>query len=317
MIDLVLDAELGESKRREYDIDEARKKLLGSCEPKEIHTLVDLTVDGTHVHKNYMEYLETCYDRHYGYVLSPDMIWYTILSELSIHIKNNAEHYRILFTDSLDKKEISVACMDWEELPFIITDELKKVVPTDVDAFLPKFSTSNAESIFAANVAFCDAVSPFYSYSMYMCGYPSARIRGTKEDWIGVATSVAKVAGLLDLVDEEYFSKVVETIDTIIDSLDSPEDHVEFYKDIFTVKRCGSGGQTEVFGWFTNFFMETPRIRYTYNYSTHISEMDFRNLSTKKDYKISTGIFGSTLNENILTPNYGRFLFELEDKDVK
>ena len=107
MIEINLDASL-EEVTRIYDGDGKRKALLSACEPTVKHKLVDVTVDGDFYHKNYMEYLENCYDRHYGYVISPDMVWYTLLSELAIHIKNNAEHYRDLFTDSDEKKEISV-----------------------------------------------------------------------------------------------------------------------------------------------------------------------------------------------------------------
>lgn len=60
----------------------------------------------TLLHKNLMHYLTLAWYNHFSVVISPDMIFYTILCELAEQIKSDPDAYRHLFTDSTDKKEI-------------------------------------------------------------------------------------------------------------------------------------------------------------------------------------------------------------------
>ena len=76
----------------------------------------DNIIEGVY-HKNYLEYLELCWASHRGAHLTPDIFWYTILSELSLIVNKDPENYRHLFTDSPEKKTIVVLTEDPVELP--------------------------------------------------------------------------------------------------------------------------------------------------------------------------------------------------------
>ena len=95
------------------------------------------------------------------------MIWFDLLCELSLLTKKNPKTYRSLFSETEEKQEISVLTDDPELIPMTsIMAELKGRVPTDTALFSPRFTTSTEKSIFANSVAFADAVSPYYNYSV-------------------------------------------------------------------------------------------------------------------------------------------------------
>ncbi len=203
-------------------------------------------VHGNIRHKSYLYYLQLAWSRHYGVVFSPDVLWFTVLNELSTHIKDNAKDYATLFTSNTNgKTDICIPTSDAELIDLdVIKMELVKLIPTDVSPFLLKFSTSNEASQMAFNAVFADAMTPFYSYSMYMCGITKVLVLGEIEDWLRIREAIGSLAGILTKINTEYFAKVAHIVDTIIDSYSEP--NKEFWKDIFRLDRCGSGGQVEV-----------------------------------------------------------------------
>ncbi len=301
---------------------EDKLDLVGSC-GKEA-PLTEPTPDTQFYHINYMGYLQRCYNGHHGYVLSPDMIWYTLMCEFAGHIKKNVEEYRAIFSEEMDMQEISVEQCSTEEFMKKIVAGLAGKVPVDIDTFFPEFTTSTEGSTFATMTAFADAVSPYYSYSMYMCGYPCVDVRGTKEDWEKIYVSFATIINTLFNVKSEYVGNVEKIIKTIISSFDADEEtpldfFPDFFRDIFGVERCGSGSQETVTGWFASLYMETPKIGFVHNYSTHISQVTYKNLTTDERFKISTGIFGSDLEQvkyrgyNMCVPKFGRMVHNITE----
>lgn len=272
---------------------------------------VIMNVNGTHQHLNYLSYLELCWANHYSIVLKPDHIWQILLTEIATHIKNNAEKYRHLFTDSNEKKEITVSTADPYVLPLHeVTKQLKDLVPVGTEDFLLNFTTSTEMSRFAFNAAFCDAMSPYYSYSMLMCAFPKIRVEGTEEDWTKMLTSIKNLRTFFEL--SNYFTKVENNIKNIISALQNNDG--EIFKTMFTLVRCGSGSQTELDGWIKDFFNLTKAVRpgYVSNYPTATSIVEYKNLSTGKEYVMRVGLFSSSFDENqeFLLPEYGYAVYE-------
>ncbi len=268
------------------------------------HDISDLNAH----HTNYMEYLLRCWSSHYGVVLTPDIFWFTILNEVAIIIREAPDKYRALFTDKPDKTEILVPGTDPAVLNIedIIT-ALKGLVPSNVEAFLPDFTTSTATSKLAMNAAFCDAVSPFYSYSMYLCGITRVDIRGEKADWQKVAESVAYVGGLLSDITASlapYFKRVTKILDRIYNPTK------EFMSAMIDFPTCGSGSQIEATGWFTELFVKQPRPAYPGNYSTHIATVNYKvKWEPNSDFALRTGVFSSAIDGNgFLVPSFNRIV---------
>lgn len=261
--------------------------------------------NGEAYHQNYLYYLQKCWGEHLGIVITPEIIWYTLLCEIAALVKENPEQYRQLFTNSTDKKEILVEGGDIILPLGKIVAELRKLVPTDIATFLPQTSTLTPHSLFAQYAAFCDICSPYYDYSMFMCGIPKIDIRGTKEDYQLITYHWDNVSELIGK--SEWTEKVKLTLNRIVEELENPE----FWKDIFALERCGSGGQVEVIGWFSDLYRIEPSIRFVGNYTTGISIVNYKNISTNKNYSLNSGLFYSKMEGDFLVPEFG---FVVEEK---
>jgi len=270
---------------------------------------------GPHRHRNYLNYLQRAWGSHYGIVISPDIIWHILLSEMGVHIKNNSEFYRTLFTASDKKVEIVVPTADPQliDLNLIVT-ELKKLVPTNIDLFLPEFTSTTASSSLAFMAVFADAMTPYYNYCMYLCGIPKIKILGEKSDWEKIITNLTEMKVLLNKnkKNADYFDKVIEIVEKITGNYEMID--VEFLKNIFSLKRCGSGGQVEASGWATDLFMKKPQVRYVENYPTCISKVPYTLLETQQKFELCYGLFSSVEEDGFIIPDFGFIINEIKTK---
>jgi hypothetical protein len=83
----------------------------------EVSNITESTVpqspsDNLLMHKNFMHYLTLAWFNHFSVILSPDIIFYTILAEVADEILTEPDTYRHLFTDSFDKKIILTETSD-------------------------------------------------------------------------------------------------------------------------------------------------------------------------------------------------------------
>lgn len=269
---------------------------------------------GDAYHQNYMSYLERCWSDHLIAVITPDIIWYTILCELTLLVKENVETYRPLFTDSGEKKTITVLTGDPVVIPLSsLIEKLRDLVPTNIDMFLPRFSTSNERSTLAKYAAFCDMVSPYYDYCMKLCGIPFVRIDGTKEDYEELLNSWNKIYGTLTNIKSNDFkmfswaTKVTSLLSNILANLDN----ADFWKKMFYLDKCGSGGDKVVCGWWKDFYRVQPSPAYPHNFSTHISDVSYKFLDTGQDFIMKSGLLYSKLEDDgLLVPEFGRIVYE-------
>lgn len=269
-------------------------------------------INGEYRHTNYLEYLQMAWGSHHGIVLSPDIFWFILLNESASHIKDNSEHYRGLFTTSPEgKTNIVVPTSDPQLISLdLITDELKKLVPTDIDIFIPKFSTSTPASAFAFKAAFADAMSPYYNYMMFMCGISKIQLQGTNEDWNKLSEGIDKLKSLLNK-DENitaYFDKIKGISNSIISELETP--NVNFWKDMFNLERCGSGGQVDVKGWIVDLYIKKPRPAYVNNFPTNAAKVSYTLLNTNQKFELKYGLFSSNVEDGFLVPDFGYIINE-------
>jgi hypothetical protein len=252
-------------------------------------------------HKNFLEYLEYCWGNHLGVVIKPDIIWHILLCELSLIVKSDSEKYRHIFTTSNEKKEITVISGDLITMPVVdLFNLLKKEIPTNTDDFLPEFTTSGIRSRHAFYTSFCDMCSPFYDYSMKMCGIPLIDVQGTSEDYLLMSQKWNNLSKLFTN-HKVYMNKVQKTLDDCFANLSN----VSWWTEMFKLEECGSGHQVEIFGWITDLFLKTPEIRYSKNFSSCVSSFDYTQLDTGKKYKMQDGLFFSRKEEDFLVPNFG------------
>jgi len=257
-----------------------------------------------HYHLNYMQYLYKCWSDHLGIVVTPDIIWYTLLCEVASLVKQQPEEYRHLFSTYSEKKEIVIPNSD----PVVMSLEtlivaLKDVVPIETSAFFPEFSTRTLKSFHAFQAAFCDMCSPYYNYSMYLCNIPKVDVKGTLEDWKYLLDKWKK----LPICQSNWTQTVADVLNQLVENFNSEN----FWKTIFSVKHCGSGGQIEVIGWFSKLFREIPRVKYVENFSNHVSIVKYKQINFNKNYKMSVGLFTSKLEDDFMIPDFSLVVHEI------
>lgn len=271
-------------------------------------------------HSNYLAYLEFCWAYHYVPVLTPDTLWFTLLNEIASVIRENPEVVRELFSESKEKRTIVVPSMDPEVIPLdLIIDQLKRLVPSGADNYLPTFSTTTPASRFAHHAAFCDAVSPYYSYSMYLCGLPAIRIEGSVDDYIKVVESWRKLPKLLSSQFPTFFAHVQATLENVVIALEgarsdrplAQENARNWFKGMFEAKNCGSGHQIELDGWIVRLHRKQPKgPRYASNFESQVAKVDYKAIDTGREFSMLYGLFSSHLVDGIAQPLFSPIVFE-------
>ena len=300
----IKDKHPGRSSRRSR----ARENLIQALRRKEL-TYVEDNLTGTHHHVGYLQYLETCWANHCGAVFSPDYLWYDLLCELGTIVSLDPEKYRPLFSTSSEKQQIIVPSASLTVVPLdLITIELRKKVPTDMDTFLPSFTTMTERSLFAQYAAFADMVSPYYEYMMYACGIPFVDVRGEPADYRKMLESWTKISELITGHDK-YFARVGVLLKTITAQLTDPE----FWKGMFALQRCGSGGQEVVAGWFQQIYREHKGIRFPESFPDHLAKVKYLQMDTNINYEMRNGLLSSKIegDRNLLVPEFGHVVFSV------
>ena len=263
-------------------------------------------------HEGYLNYLASAWCNHYSIVLRPDDIWYIILNEPTSIISKTPNEYASLFTTTQDKKqEISVSTDNVETIdPDLVIYELKKYVPSDIDSFIPTFSTSTIMSKLAMNVSFCDMVSPYYSYSTFLCGIPNIRIEGEIDDWKIIVKQLNVLSSLFPDNIKKYLSKCLFEIGNIIEAIIT--DDVNYFEKIVKLNPCGSGHEFSMNGWILNFLnRNNSNSIQLEGLPPHFSNMKYTNLETKRKFILYCGLFYSKIEDEFLIPEYNAFRIEI------
>lgn len=245
-------------------------------------------VVGDRFYHGYLEYLEECWSYHRGIVLTPDILWQTLLGEIAAVVLENPASYRSLFSREEGKQEILVPGRpdnpDWIGR---VMESLRGLVPVDTGRFLPQFSTSTPLSQLAQNTLFCQMVSPYYSYSVFACGIPAVEVRGERADWYRLIQHWADLKGYFP-EHEDYFDRTGRLLAEITTRTDRA-----FWAGMFTMERCGSGSERVASGWWLDLYREQPRLAKTCNFPNGLGRVDFRDLTEQKEYQLITGLLSS------------------------
>jgi hypothetical protein len=255
------------------------------------------------------------YSSHDNIIIAPHDLWYIVLCEIASIIKNNVEAARFLFTTSEEKTTITIPTDDVTELPIeILFMELKKVVPANINLFIPNFSTHTTDSRIACMASFCDAMQVYYEYMTFCCGIHAVEIRGTVEDWELFKTSVGQISGLLGHIPKttDYFQRVNSHINNIIASLTvmSEEEKINFYANFFKQNNIGSGGEVIIDGWITDFYFEKCSLPKIENFSLNLSCIPYKNLNTGREFVAVYGSFSQTVEDSFKGIKYDNFIYE-------
>jgi hypothetical protein len=201
--------------------------------------------------------------------LRPDTIWYAIVHEVGVHVKQNSEQYAGLFTDTPGVQQTIEVRHDglrydapspWNEAIPLFYGQLEERIGTDkCELFVPKFTTTTVEDKVSTIVALMDVVSPYFKYEVHtMCHIPQVNLEGTAEDWRSLHDRTAQLRTMFDGLDG-YFADLLDVLQEIANTAAGGTVDNEFWGSLYKFNEQ-SGGQY-VTGWINALFahVQTPQ----------------------------------------------------------
>lgn len=138
-----------------------------------------------------------------------------------------------------------------------------------------------------------------------MCGFPAIDVRGTVEDYTQICDNWDKISQLFNS-HGAWFARVKDIMSNCVKNLENPD----WWIKMFSLERCGSGGQVLTSGWFSQLFLEPPKTAYPENFPSCVSVVDYKQLDTNKNYRMMDGLFMSRMEGDFLVPEFGFAVFE-------
>lgn len=288
---------------QEFSLENIIRRNMGKVlKPDEKYQfLTEWTIQTKLQNIGFLGFLSHAYSNHVKIAISPYDIWILIISEISKFIVSRPEPFRGLFTNSAEKQEIVVLTDSLYEMPMnVLSAALASNINFNADILFPKLSIESEESVRMIQALFCEMASPYYSYSMLMCGLPEIKVLGTVDDWKMIKTHFDDLFELMGKCCnfENYKLRVGIILDSIINSFEySEDDKVLFWKDIFSEKNIGSGSQLEIKGWITHFLIVQEKPLKLENFTNSIGYVRYKSLDTGNHYIGVHGGFDYELDE--------------------
>lgn len=145
------------------------------------------------------------FQEHYPLVLSPDIIWITLLQGIARHIQKSPESLRNQLVAHSGKRRLQVRAdhlvkgspdNDWTPLFPTFSSLIQEHTHPSVHSRLsPRFSTTGPAEEISTLIAVMDALSSFFDFTTHsICGIPSVTLEGTPEDWALLRKTLASWA---------------------------------------------------------------------------------------------------------------------------
>lgn len=144
------------------------------------------------------------YCSRHNLVLRPDDVWFAILTQISAHIKANAEDLQSFFVvrDGQKYLEIRSFVDDFDVIALRMTDLVQKSVvdPELGDWIMPNFSTTTTTDTIIWVILFLGAMQKYFRSGIVLtCGIPPVTLLGKVDDW----NEIRKRLEDIDLFGEE------------------------------------------------------------------------------------------------------------------
>jgi len=231
------------------------------------------------------------YDEHRPLVISPDILWLTIIQGVSIHINNNAELMRRKFVDFEGKQEIIVinnnlikGAMEnpWTDVFDQFSKEIKNRIGVENHSrLITKFSTTGIVEKAANEIMLMDIVKSYFDLTVLtLCGIPEVILEGTSKDYFLIRDKVKEIGQEYDLI--WWTDQIIPLIERIARNILGNQDS-DLWKNWY--KLSGGSGGDKISGHIIKFF---PYIK------------DWRNnhkftLKNTFDYGLAVDVFPTSL----------------------
>lgn len=205
---------------------------------------------------------------HRPLVLSPDIIWLTILQGVAQHVHLHAERLRSVLVAHEGKKKLEVAVdidpdspeTDWSLAVDALTVLLEREV-TWISPLKSDFSTSGPIEKLVSQITLLDVFESYYDYVVLAgCGFPEITLTGTTDDWLSLRNKI-------DLLEPFQLDFWLPHLRGILDEMYNASQnivHLDFWRDMY--KKQEIYGAELCSGWllkFVPYFRDFRRGTYT------------------------------------------------------
>lgn len=272
---------------------------------------------------NFIGYLEICYNRHLGIILTPEMFQYTVMCELARLIKKEPKMFTEILTDKKDGDPKEKLVVTTSTPGVFESDQFMKLVakraPFDISKWLVKFSTSTAESAVAMQAAILDGMQVYYTYHQSFCGIYAVWMLGKHEDWRDLASIFMDMAKVMKagkaVVVSDWLKGCAEAVLRMVANVDKKE----HWKQMFSISECMSGHGGYINGWINRFWYDhyKPNDKKEWvgergKYPSHISTVPYTADvldGTTKSYNFYAGlIYGKMVRPEGVAKDSNRYL---------
>ena len=190
---------------------------------------------------------------HRPLVLSPDMIWITILQGFAQHVKNNSEELRFLLVAHSGKSQLAISRSesfiespeyDWESTIKEFSELLRQKVGDKYTQLVGNFSSTGPLEQLVCEITLMDVFESYFEYIMYAgCGIPYITLEGTPADWLNLRQKIDLLhpykidwwIGDLRKIADQFYKASLGDVDK------------DFWQDMY--KQRNAYGYTRINGW--------------------------------------------------------------------
>ena len=290
-------------------------------------------------HTGLIYYLNYCWAKEIGASVRPDMIWYTVVSEVARQVVENPDTFKHLFSDKSEKVQLVTLSDCNYEINMNSVDSLldENILNKDFKNLITntKFDSQADNFDLAIKISFAYMASPYFDYMTSMCGIPHVEIVGEKNEYELLYSRIAELKKYVPEF-EEYLNGCLEVVNDLLywcfaDNFERkpilPKDfhnrpviceNVEsFLSNLFYVRmNCESGHEYDACGWATRLYMNQHE--YLSQYPVHLKYIPYEHIDDKTCYYKAIGLTYSEYDEqaHILRPQYGYTIHQILDRQL-
>lgn len=208
-------------------------------------------------HQGLMQAVFIAWANECKFQLSPDMLFYTVISEIASQISKHAQEYKSIFTSNSSNGKTKIDISTGFTIEAVIERLESLIVNPDLLNVVTKTSFTTAPPHFnrVTGIALANMASPYYEYYSIKCGIPQLRLAGTDDDWVKLQQSIDQLAEIFPML-QDYLKRVVDVVKSITTARQAHD--TAFFAGMFTYQKnpkSMSGHEPVITdGWLKQFY---------------------------------------------------------------
>jgi hypothetical protein len=160
------------------------------------------------------------YSNHLSLSISPDDVWFQIISEFAELINENAEEYRDLLVEHQGKKTLKVELdsEDWNLFIHLVSEKINKETKTSLtDDLVTKFSNSTEFDLTLQKISVMHSVQQYFRYEFEIsCGIRYIELTGEISDWELIVQKTRNLKNKYEKICGKWLSKLIPVLEEFV-----------------------------------------------------------------------------------------------------